>query len=396
VPSDLHSIASARTDVVSSCAPLPVEPVRVEDAAGRVLAADVTAAGDVPAFDNSAMDGFAVRSDASSGPLRVVDESRAGTPASRTLEPGEAIRISTGAAMPAGADAVAPVEQVSEAHGTVTLREAVAPGRHVRRAGEDLRAGAVVLHAGTVLDAGALGVAVGAGAAAVSCARRPRVAVLCTGDELRPPGAQLGPGEIHNSNAVMLAALARQAGAVVTVAEAVRDERAATEAALEQALGDADVVVLSGGVSVGPHDHVKPALAALGVTERFWRVDLQPGKPTWFGTRGAQLVFGLPGNPVSSFVTFVLFARPALRALQGAEPLPPREHAALAVDVPRRARTQALRVRLDGADGMLRATPTGPQGSHVTASLLSADALAFIPAGDGVAAAGEQVPVERL
>jgi len=396
VPDDLRSIADARADVVSSCAPLPVEAVPVEDGAGRVLAAGISAAADVPGFDNSAMDGFAVRSDASSGSLPIVDESRAGTPASRTLAPGEAIRISTGAAMPAGADAVVPVEQVDEAGGTLTLRTAVAAGQHVRRAGEDLRAGAVALPAGTVLDAGALGVAVGAGAAVVPCARRPRVAILCTGDELRPPGAPLRAGEIHNSNAVTLAALARQAGALATTAEAVRDDREATEEALAQALDDADVVVLSGGVSVGPHDHVKPALAALGVTERFWGVDLQPGKPTWFGTRGAQLVFGLPGNPVSSFVTFALFARPALRALQGAEPLPPREQAVLAVDVPRRGRTQALRVRLDGSDGTLHATPTGPQGSHVTASLLGADALAFVPGGTGVAAAGEQVPVERL
>jgi molybdopterin molybdotransferase len=396
VPTDLRSIDAARTDVVSSCAPLTAEPVPVEDAAGRALAADVIAAADVPAFDNSAMDGFAVRSDASSGPLPVVDESRAGAPASRTLAAGEAIRISTGAAMPAGADAVVPIEQVHEADGRVTLSAAVARGQHVRRAGEDLRAGAVALAAGTVLGAGALGVAVGAGAATLSCTRRPRVAILCTGDELRPPGAPLGPGEIHNSNRVILAALARQAGAQVTSAEAVPDTRAATEAALARAFEDADVVVLSGGVSVGPHDHVKPALEALGATERFWRVDLQPGKPTWFGTRGAQLVFGLPGNPVSSFVTFALFARPALRALQGAEPLPPRERAALAVDVPRRGRTQALRVRLDGGDGTLRATPTGPQGSHVTASLPDADALAFVAPGKGVAAAGEQVAVERL
>ena len=192
-----------------------------------------------------------------------------------------------------------------------------------------------------MLGAGALSVAVGAGAGTVSCARRPRVAILSTGDELRPPGSPLGPGEIHNSNAVMLAALAAQEGAEVITATAVGDTREATTAALAGALGEADVVVLSGGVSVGPHDHVKPALEALGVTERFWRVDLQPGKPTWFGTRGAQLVFGLPGNPVSSFVTFVLFARPALRALQGMEPLPPREQATLTEEVPRRGRTQA-------------------------------------------------------
>lgn len=396
MPTGLRSIDDARADVVSSCAPLPADPVAVDDAAGRVLAEDLRAAADVPRFDNSAMDGFAVRSDASSGPLRVVGESRAGAPAGVALGRDEAIRISTGAAMPAGADAVAPVEQVVERDGVVTLAQPVAPGQHVRRAGEDLRAGAVALAAGTRLGAGELSVAVGAGAGALACARRPRVAILCTGDELRPPGSELAPGEIHNSNAPMLAALAAAEGAAAIAGDVVRDAREATEAALAGALERADVVVLSGGVSVGPHDHVKAALAALGVEQRFWRVDLQPGKPTWFGARGRQLVFGLPGNPVSSFVTFVLFARPALRALQGAPPLPPRLPALLAVDVPRRGRTQALRVRLDAPDGTLRATPTGAQGSHVTASLLGADALAFVAAGDGVAAAGERVPIEPL
>jgi molybdopterin molybdotransferase len=396
MPRALLSIEAARAEVASRCVSLAAEPVAVEDARGRVLAADLLAAADVPHFDNSAMDGFAVRSDASRGMLRIVDESRAGRPASRTLAAGEAIRISTGASMPAGADAVAPVEQAHEVDGHVTLAATVAPGQHVRRAGEDLRAGMVVLAAGTALGPGALSVAVGAGVGTATCARRPRVAILATGDELRSPGSPLGPGEIHNSNAVMLAALAAQDGAEVLAATAVPDSREATKAALAAALGDADVVVLSGGVSVGPHDHVKPALEALGVTERFWRVDLQPGKPTWFGTRGAQLVFGLPGNPVSSFVTFALFVRPALRGLQGAEPLPPREQAILTEDVLRRGRTQAVRVRLTAGDGTLRATPTGAQGSHMTASLASADALAFVAAGDGLAEAGARVPVERL
>jgi len=396
VPGSLTSIEDARAAIASSCAPLPAEPVAVGDAAGRVLAADLRAIADVPGFDNSAMDGFAVRSDASSGALPVVDESRAGAPASSTLAPGEAIRISTGAALPAGADAVAPVEQAHEHDGRVTLAAVVAPGQHVRRAGEDLRAGALALRAGTRLDAGALSVAIAAGAGTLACARRPRVAVLCTGDELRPPGSPLRPGEIHNSNGPMLAALAAQSGAEVVAATALGDTRDVTETALAAALVQADLTILSGGVSVGPHDHVKPALAALGVEERFWRVDLQPGKPTWFGTRGAQRVLGLPGNPVSSFVTFALFARPALRALQGAAPLPAREQAALTVDVPRRGRTQALRVRLDAADGTLRATPTGAQGSHVTASLLGADALAFVARGEGVAVAGKRVAIERL
>lgn len=382
--------------MLAACVQLAPEPVPVEDALGRVLAEDVAAADDVPRFVNSAMDGFAVIAGASSRTLRIVGESRAGAPAQTPLGDGEAIRISTGAALPAGADAVVRVEDVEEGDGRIALATEVAVGDNIRQAGEDLRAGATVLRAGTTLGAAELGVAVGAGAAVLSCTRRPRVAVLCTGDELRPPGAALAPGQIHNSNAVVLAALARGAGADVVEVSIVVDDRRSTEEGFASALERADVVVASGGVSVGAHDHVKGALAALGVAEVFWRVALQPGGPTWFGTRGDRLVFGLPGNPVSSFVTFTLFARPALLARQGATALPERTTARLTVDVARRAREQALRVRLQQHDGGLHATPNGPQGSHVTSSLAGADALAFIPAGSGLVEAGEQVDVEPL
>lgn len=396
MPSDLTPISRAREQVLAATVQLPSESVPLGIALDRTLAREVVAATDLPPFENSAMDGFAVHRSASSGPLPIVGESRAGTPATAPLRPGEAIRISTGAPLPDGADAVVPVEQTTEADGRVTVTAAVGDGQHVRRAGEDQRAGSVVLPAGTRLGPAELGVAVGAGTGELSCARRPRVAILCTGDELRQPGEPLGPGEIHNSNAPMLAALARQAGAEVLAPAIVRDDLSATERAFATALDAADVVIASGGVSVGPHDHVKPALTALGVREAFWRVDLQPGKPTWFGTRGEQLVFGLPGNPVSSYVTFLLFARPALLALQGAEPLPARGLARATVDLPRRRREQALRVRLDDADGTLRASPTGAQGSHITQSLLGADALAFVPRGDGVLEAGSTVAIERI
>ena len=392
----LISISDARAAILRASVQLPSEPVPVEDAVDRVLARDVIAAADVPPFGNSAMDGFAVGADASSAPLRIVGEARAGAPAAVALGPGEAIRISTGAPLPEGTAAVVPVERTAERDGAVEIAGDVVPGQHLRAAGEDLRAGATVLPAGSRLTAGALAVAVGAGAGSVEVARRPRVAVLCTGDELRAPGAPLGPGEIHNSNGPMLAALARAAGAEVVAVERVADERAATERAFAAALDGADVVIASGGVSVGPHDHVKPALTALGVEERFWRVALQPGKPTWFGTRGEQLVLGLPGNPVSSFVTFLLFARPALLARQGAaRPLPPRGRAALAEAPPRREREQALRVRLDEADGLLTATPTGAQGSHITGSLAAADALLFVPAGSAPQA-GDRCEIERI
>jgi len=429
------SIAAAREAVLAEARPVSAEPVPVGIAAGRVLATDVRAAADAPPFDNSAMDGFAVAAASSSGPLRIVGEARAGAPAGVAVGPGEAVRISTGAPLPDGADAVVPIEQARLDGDRVTATAPVAPGRHVRRAGEDLRAGEVVLRAGARLGPGELAVAIAAGAAQLACARRPRVAIVCTGDELRAPGAELRAGEIHNSNAAMLAALAAQVGAApaesvaaaryeapaaatadagatdaratdppagapdawAEAARVVADDAAATRDALAGALATADLVIASGGVSVGPHDHVKAALAALGVQQRFWGLDLRPGHPTWFGARGEQLVLGLPGNPVSSFVTFTLFARPALLALQGASaPLPPRESALLSAEVCRGPREQAVRVRLaPGDDGVARATPTGPQGSHVTASLAGADALAFVAPGEGAVAAGERVPIER-
>jgi molybdopterin molybdotransferase len=221
---------------------------------------------------------------------------------------------------------------------------------------------------------------------------------VATGDELADPGEPLGPGQIHNSNAVTLGALARQAGARVFTVTGAPDTRADTEEALGAALEGADVVLISGGVSVGPHDHVKPALEALGVRQRFWRVALRPGKPIWFGTLGDRLVFGLPGNPVSSMVTFLLFARPALHALQGAPFAVARRTARLTEAVARhRDRDEVVRVGLaTDAGGVLRATPTGPQGSHLQSSMLGADALALVTAGDGEAAAGAPVAVEPI
>ena len=328
----------------------------------------------------------------------MVGESRAGTPSAAALGDASAIRISTGGAIPAGATAVIPQENVEVRDGTILTQTVVMAGDHVRDAGEDMRSGETVMRAGMTLGAAELGAAVAAGAAELSVYRRPRVQVLCTGDELRAPGEPLGPGEIHNSNAPMLDALAAAEGAIAGTARRLPDDRAATEAGLASALDAADVVIVSGGVSVGPHDHVKPALAGLSVEEVFWRVALQPGKPTWFGRRGAVLVFGLPGNPVSAVVTFSLFVRPALAALQGRT----EEHllepeAVLGVAIRRNPdREQAVRVRLERRNGKLVAVPNGPQGSHIVTSLLGADALAFVPAGEGELEAGAAVALERL
>jgi molybdopterin molybdotransferase len=392
------TIAEARDRVLSAAAPLGTERVAIDDARDRVLAADLAAAGNVPPFPCSAMDGYALAPGDAGRILTVVGESRAGTPSPLPLGDGSAIRISTGGAIPDGATAVIPQEDVETRDGTIMTRTVVSAGDHIRGAGEDMRSGETVLSAGTTLGAAELGAAVAAGAGVLTVYRRPRVQVLCTGDELRAPGEPLGPGEIHNSNAPMLDALAAAEGAIVGTARRLPDDRAATEAGLEAALDGHDVVIVTGGVSVGPHDHVKPALAALGVEEVFWRVALQPGKPTWFGRRGAVLVFGLPGNPVSAVVTFLLFVRPALAALQGRSEATALETEAVLASAVRRNpdREQAVRVRLERRNGTLVAMPNGPQASHIVTSLLGADALAFIPAGEGELEAGAAVALERL
>ena len=399
--SELISIDEAQGRVLDAVRPLATEDVPLAEALGRVLAEEVESAIDVPPFDSSAMDGYAVVS----GPaaeLEVVDESRAGRPAEMAVEPGKAIRISTGGAVPDGATAVVPLERSEAAEREPAAAERIrvgssAPGDNIRRAGEDVRAGRVVLVRGNSLGPPELGVAASVGRASLRCARRPRVAILVTGDELTEPGQPLGPGGIYSSNGWALAAQAERAGAQVTTRATVPDEPAGTRAALTKALDSSDVVIVSGGVSVGPHDHVKPALAELGVEERFWGVRLRPGKPTWFGARGEQLVFGLPGNPVSAMVGFHLFVRTALAAMQGANPSAPRASATLEEAVPRHPnREQAVRVHLETSNDGWHARATGPQGSHMLTSMLGATALARIAPGEGEVPAGERVEVELL
>jgi molybdopterin molybdotransferase len=395
---DLISITEARQRVLDAVTRLGDEDVSLDAALDRVLAEDVTSAIAVPPFDSSGMDGYALIA----GPeaeLEVIDEARAGHPASEALRPGAAIRISTGAAVPEGADAVVPVERTTApagGDGRVRVPE-TAPGANIRRAGEDIRAGDVLLRAGTTLGAAELGVAASVGRASLRCALRPRVVVLATGDELTPPGEPLGPGRIYGSNGFALGAQVERAGATLAGRGTVPDTPDGTREAIREALEDADVVIVSGGVSVGPHDHVKDALHELGVEEHFWGVLLRPGKPTWFGTRDGTLAFGLPGNPVSAMVTFQLFARPALAALQGAAPDAPRTTAVLAHPVARNPRREeAVRVRLRHTDQGLEAETTGEQGSHMLTSMLGADGLAMIAPGDGELAAGERVEVELL
>ena len=384
--------------------PLGTESVPLREAFDRILADDIESVDPVPGFDNSSMDGFAVRAADTSGAspespatLLVVDESRAGRPASSGLRAGQAIGISTGAVIPEGADSVVRSEDTSVRDGQVAIEVGVEPGNNVRHAGDDIEPGVTVLHRGARLGAAELGVLASVGVAEVACARRPRLGVLTTGDELLEPGEAARPGGVRNSNAYTIPPLALSAGADVVAIETVKDDPELTRVAIERMLGG-EIAVICGGVSVGEHDQVKGALASLDVEEVFWRVALKPGKPTWFGVGPAgTLVFGLPGNPVSAMVTFLLFVRPAIRVMSGAADSADRVRAILDQDLPKPpGRAHAVRCRLELEDDGWHAWPTGNQDSHILTSMLGAEALAIVPTDADPPTAGETVELELL
>ena len=390
------SADEALARLLGAVAPLGrTETLPTPEAWGRILARDLVSPVDVPPADNSAMDGYAVRlADLESGrPLPVSQRIPAGVVGS-ALEAGTAARIFTGAQVPPGADAVV-MQEHCEAQpgtegrplGTVLVKERPGPGAAIRRRGEDVRAGSVVLAAGRRLDAAAIGLAATAGAARLEVAARPRVALFSTGDELVMPGEPLPPGAIYNSNRFMLGALLRGAGCEVTDLGNVPDRLDATRAALRQAASEHDLILSSGGVSVGEEDHLKPALAAEGRLD-LWSIAIKPGKPLAFGAvrraAGGETWFvGLPGNPVSSFVTFALFVRPVLVRLQGGTALAP-------AAIPMRAdftwprpdkRREFLRVRRNERGGL---DLFQNQGSGVLTSLAWGDGLADIAPGQAV------------
>jgi len=392
---DLLSIAEAQQLVLERTEPLPAENVSLEGAARRVLAEPARAEIDLPPFPSSAMDGYAVRGDETPGRLRIEARIAAGNPATAALESGQAMGIATGGVVPDGADAVIPIEYVVEHGNEIEIGSAVERGDNVRPRGGDIRAGEVVVEAGSVLTPARLGALAAAGIQQVRCARRPRAAVLPTGTELRRPGEPLAAGEIYEANGLILSAQLDAAGAVVELMPAVGDDEAAHRGALEHAL-DADVVVTSGGVSVGPHDLVRRVEAELGVEEVFWRVSVKPGKPIAFGVRERTLVFGLPGNPVSALVGFVLFVEPAIRALQGVpDPLPRFDRGRLVAARRRNPeRDELVRARLRRSQDGPLLEPLSGQESHMIARSAAADALVFVPRGDGEL--GDGAPVDYL
>lgn len=381
------SLDDAIAAVLARVRPLPAERVPLAEASGRFLAADALAAVDLPPFPSSAMDGFALRAADTPGTLPVVERIAAGGPASRALAVGEAMAIATGGAVPEGADAIAPIEDVVEKDNEIEVGR-VERAAHVRPAGGDIRTGEIVVPGGERLGPAQIGALAAAGIAEVECGRRPRAAILATGTELRQPGEPLGPGQIYEANGVLLESALRGAGAEVERLEPVADDETAQRAALERGLAG-DLLVSTGGVSVGPHDLVRRLAGELGVEEVFWGVAVKPGRPVSFGLRGETLMFGLPGNPVSTLVGFELFVRPAVLALQGARgPGPTFRRGRLAAAVRRNsARDQLIRAR--SGDGGLE--PLLGQESHMIARAAAADALVLVLRGDGELPAGAEV-----
>ncbi len=382
----------------------PLAPIQLSllDAAGCALASDVVAREDVPRFDNSAMDGYAVVSDAVDGWLPIVGEVAAGDDPAVSVEPGTAVRIMTGAVVPPGANAVVPVEQVDEDGERIRVRQPPAEGAHIRRAGESVRADDTVLVAGTVLDAASVGMLAALGHAYVSVFPHPRVVVVSTGEELADPGVERSAGGIYDANSYVLTVLARETGAQTVRRMIASDDKAQLRETIEELLPHADVLVTTGGVSAGRYDLVKVVLAELGDVT-FTRVGMRPGMPQAFGFIEADPgrvipCFGLPGNPVSAYVSFEVFVRPTIRRMQGRRDLSrPRISATLEARVDSvRDKVEFVRVTLRRRDGEWQARPTGDQGSGILRSLVDADGLAEVPADRDHLDVGERVVVHLL
>jgi molybdopterin molybdotransferase len=384
----MQSVDSYLNEIIAAITALPLTDVPLTDADGTVLAADTTAEWPLPSFDNSAMDGYAViAADVASASadqpvtLPVDAEVAAGDTTAHTLTPGHSIKIMTGALLPDGADAVIPVEWTDDGRQTVVITQPASPGHAIRRAGDDAKPGDLLLPAGTRLGPAQIGVLAAAGHGVLRVRRRPRVTVISTGNELAEPGSPLVPGRIWDSNSYMLASAARQAGCETTRYPTQRDEPDAVLAAIEHAAATSDLLVTSGGVSMGgEHDVVKAALTRLG-TVSFRKVAMQPGMPQGFGTLGPDHtpLFTLPGNPVSAYVSFLLFAAPALRKLQDLPAQRPRLLTAALADAVRSpaGRRSYLRGVLDDAEQTV--VPLTGQSSHQLGALAQANALIVVP-----------------
>ena len=392
------SFEEARNVILSSISPVGTERIHLLDAAGRVIAEDVAAPWDMPLWDNSAMDGYAVRAaDCGTTPctLRVSGFLPAGAKADGVrVEPGCAVRIMTGAPTPEGCDAVVPVEETDNGDREVMLNEPVKKGQHIRFRGEDVAAGLTFVRAGSIIRPPEINMLAGFGMALVPVYRRPTVAILSTGDELVELGATPGPGEIVNSNTLSLAAAVREAGGTPLIIGIARDTRESHLEKLREGL-KTDVLITSAGVSAGDRDLVRDVLEELGARQVFWKVGTKPGGPTAFALHGTTLVFSLPGNPVSTMITFEEFVRPALLAMQGhRRVLRPLFKAILREELNKKAgKVQIARIRLERVDGRWYATSAGNQQTAILKTMVDAEAIAVLPAESTRFAAGDEVDV---
>jgi molybdopterin molybdotransferase len=400
--SELVPLSEYLQSVIDAIRPLSPIQLSLLDASGCALATDVVAHTDIPPFDNSAMDGYAVVAGSTDGWLPVAGEVAAGGEASVPVEPGTAVRIMTGAAVPPGADAIVPVEHVEEDGDRIRVRRPPAPGAHVRLAGESVRANETVLVAGTVLDAASVGMLAALGYSYVSVYPQPRVVVVSTGEELADPGTERRPGAIYDANSYVLTVLARETGAQTLRRMIASDDKVRLRETIEELLPHADVLVTTGGVSAGRYDLVKVVLEELGDVA-FRKVGMRPGMPQAFGFVEADPgryipCFGLPGNPVSAYVSFEVFVRPTIRRMQGRRDLSrPRIMATLEAPLGSVAdKVEFSRVILRRRDGEWQARPTGDQGSGILRSLVDADGLAEVPADRDHLDVGERVVVHLL
>ena len=394
------SYEQARQIVLENITPAGVEQVDLVESVGRVLVEDIVAAWDMPLWDNSAMDGYAVRfADCHDVPckLKVTGYIPAGARADGTeVKPGCAVKIMTGAPVPLGADAVVPIEETGETSGEqVAIQAAVGEKQHIRYRGEDVRAGQTVIAAGTIIRPAEVSMLASLGCARVTVFLRPIVAILSTGDELIEIGRTPGPGEIINSNTLALAAAVREAGGIPHIIGIARDNMESHREKLREGL-KADMLVTSAGVSAGDRDLVRVVLDELGVKQLFWKVGIKPGKPTAFGIKDGTPVFSLPGNPVASLMTFEEFVRPALLRMMGQQRVQrPTFRAILRDNIKNKEsdRTTLLRIRLEREGECYYASTSGKQQTGLLQTMVNSAAIAIIPAGRGFMAAGEEVDV---
>jgi len=394
------SIEDARQAVLDEVTRLDAEEIELEQALGRVLATDAVAPEDLPPFTSSAMDGYAVLAADTADPpvrLQVIGEARAGSLAGVRVQPGTAVRVSTGAVIPEGADAVVRQELTQQLEaGAVVVSEAVPAGNDVRYAGEDIGVGETILRAGALLGSAEIGALAAVNIPRPTVTRRPRLALISTGDELVAPGRDLSPGEIRDANGPALTAAARAAGAEVVANLRVGDNRDATIQTLASATQDADIVTTIGGVSVGPHDHVRPSLEHLGARQVFARVSLKPGGQVCFYVAvDGTLAFALPGNPASAMTAFRVLVVPAIYAMLGRSLTLHTARGVAEVDLPGTiGRTSVIRCEARMHDDGWHVTPNGDQRSHILTSMLGIPVLALVPDDREILAAGEAVDIE--